>query len=112
MNRTHRGLRQAYPLSRFLSSILADSLNLLFERAKALGIVWGIQQWCFRFLSVLRFNFAKTVLCGVGIKQHEVEFLAKQVGCKHEELPLKSETSRLQTWQPIIYIPTQFHASR
>lgn len=105
--KSHRGLRQGDPLSPFLFNIVVEALNILFERARGLGLIKGVEigstglavthlqfaddtlifcnsdpeeirsvkriHRCFQLMSGLKINFSTSMMCGVGIKDQEVE---------------------------------------
>lgn len=64
---------------------------------------------CFEVISGLRINFAKSVVCGVGTADVEVNEFAGKLNCLSSKLPLKylglplgASPSRRLTWRPVI----------
>ena len=63
----------------------------------------------FHCVSGLKINFEKSSIIGIGLSETQTTLLAKFVGCKLEKFPFKylgipigGNTSRVQTWDPII----------
>ncbi|XP_028074331.1 uncharacterized protein LOC114276709 [Camellia sinensis] len=64
---------------------------------------------CFEVISGLRINFSKSVVCGVGVAEVEVDEFARKLNCLSTKLPLKylglplgASPSRRLTWRPVV----------
>lgn len=64
---------------------------------------------CFEVLSGLKINFHKSMLCGVGLNDVEVNQFTSIFNCRSQKLaisylglPLGANPSRKSTWQPVI----------
>ncbi|CAL5342156.1 unnamed protein product [Camellia sinensis] len=69
----------------------------------------GLILRCFEVLSGLKINFHKSLLCGVGLSDDEVNQFTSIFNCRSHKhpfsylgLPLEANPSRKSTWQPVI----------
>ncbi|XP_028115369.1 uncharacterized protein LOC114313204 [Camellia sinensis] len=93
-------LRQGDPLSPFLFNIVVEGLNILIERAKELGFLKG---------ATVGPNELKSVVCGVGVKNEEInDFVSilhrhsQKLPITYMGMPLGVNPRRKSTWNPVI----------
>ncbi|XP_057496673.1 uncharacterized protein LOC130781486 [Actinidia eriantha] len=110
-----RGLWQGDPISPFLFLIAAEGLNILMQRAKQNHLFEGISVGrngvlrCFKDISGLKINFAKSFICGVGVDANFLELVKGIFSCRVQSLPLKClglpvgiNPKSKKCWEPVL----------
>ncbi|XP_028101367.1 uncharacterized protein LOC114300710 [Camellia sinensis] len=98
-----KGLRQGDPMSHFLFNIVAEGLNMLFQRAKALGLIKGAVMG-HKETTVTHFH-----VYGVGVQEVVLADFVEKLNCQSKRLPfmylglpLGASPKRGSIWLPVI----------